>query len=216
MSVPKVIHRIWLGGEEPEWTYKLSFSWSRPGWEIHQWTDANIPTLFPLRNQDIWDRAPEIAPDHVGQLRSDVLRYELLDRFGGVYVDADFECLKPIDPLVDGVACFAAWEIQDKWLNNAILGSVGGHPFIRALTRELPRSVERLQGRAKPNRMTGPGLITRVYREHGQGVTVYDRELFYPYGFDEISDHGPGEHFEGAYAVHHWNNKRREQGVPVV
>lgn len=215
MSVPKIIHRIWLGGSEPDWTYRLSFTWSRPGWQIWQWTDANVPTLFPLRNQAIYDEAERIAPNHVGQLRSDILRYEILDRFGGVYVDADFECLKPIDPLVDGVACFTAWEVQGKWLNNAIIGAVTGHPYIRAVIRELPRNVERKRG-MKPNQMTGPGLVTPVYRKCPQGVTVYDRKLFYPYGFAEIENHRPGDTFEGAYAVHHWHNKRRERGVPAA
>ena len=35
--------------------------------------------------------------------RADVLRYEILRRHGGVYVDVDVECLRPLDDLLTGV-----------------------------------------------------------------------------------------------------------------
>ncbi len=55
--IPRIIHRIWLGGDEPEWLQAFAATWSRPGWQIWQWTDANVPSLFPLRNQTIYDGA---------------------------------------------------------------------------------------------------------------------------------------------------------------
>lgn len=209
--IPRRIHRIWLGGEEPEWMRGFANTWSRPGWEIWQWTDANVRTLFPLVNQDVYDRAEELAPDHVGQLRSDVLRYEILLRHGGVYVDADFECLRPIDELIDELHCFAAWEAPGRWINNAILGCVPGHHFIAKVVAGLRESVARNAG-AKPNKLTGPQYLTRVWHDFGAHVAVLDKRLFYPYTWAEL-ERG-GEEFPDAYAVHHWANRRRERGVP--
>lgn len=203
-----IVHRIWLGGDEPGWTRPFADTWRQPGWSVWQWTDDNIASLFPLRNQDIYDRAPQIAPHHTGQLRSDVLRYEILHRFGGVYVDTDFECLRPIDGLIEGVECFAAWEEPGRWVNNAILGCTPGHPFLDRLIDGLPRSV-RLNARFKPNRMSGPRYLTNVWRRNGKGVEVFDRELFYPYSWRDVADNAPGQDFPDAYAVHHWANKRR-------
>lgn len=211
--IPRIVHRIWLGGPEPEWTQPFAETWLRPGWELKQWGEAEVETLFPLANQVIYDEAPQLVPDHVGQLRSDVLRYEILHRFGGVYVDTDFECLRPIDPLLDGVQCFAAWEQPSRWINQAILGSTPQHPFLDALISELPANVEANAGH-KPNRLSGPRHITQVWLRHGRGVTIFDRELFYPYRFSEIAEHGPGEEWPNAYAAHHWNNRRRERSVP--
>lgn len=212
--IPRVVHRLWLGGEEPEWTRPFASTWEQPGWELRQWGEEEVADLFPLRNQSVYDRAPRLCPDHVGQLRSDVLRYEILERFGGVYVDADFECLRPIDDLLRGVDCFAAWEIQGKWINNAILGAVPTHPFIERLIQGLPASVRRNRG-AKPNRISGPQYVTRSWRHDGSRVRIFDQRLFYPYGFADIAEHGPDEEWPKAYAAHHWANRRREQGVPV-
>ena len=33
--------------------------------------------------------------------KSDIFRYEICARFGGVYIDADFEPLRPIEPLLE-------------------------------------------------------------------------------------------------------------------
>lgn len=202
-----------MGGPEPEWTQPFAATWEQPGWEVRDWTDDEVKSLFPLRNQAIFDRAQRLCPDHVGQLRSDVVRLEILERFGGVYVDTDFECLRPIDDLIAGVDCFAAWEIQGKWINNAIVGAVPTHPFIERLIRGLPANVRRYRG-ARPNKVSGPQYVTRQWNRDGRRVRIFDQRRFYPYGYKEIAEHGPGDEFPDAYAIHHWANQRRERGVP--
>lgn len=59
---------------------------------------------------------------------SSFLRLELLKRFGGIYLDTDCECLKPLDPLLDYEA-FAA-EQDGNRICNAVIGSVANHPWI--------------------------------------------------------------------------------------
>lgn len=213
--LPRTFHRIWLGGEEPAWLRPFADSWREhhPDWAFHQWDEEHVQELFPLRNQEIYDRAAEIVPSHVGQLRSDILRYEILCRFGGVYVDADFECLRPIDELIDGVECFAAWEQPGRWVNNAILGAPPRHPFIERLVDGLAANVDARAG-SKPNKLSGPQYLTPIFRADGEGVTVFDKALFYPYLWSEL--HRGGDDFAGAYAVHHWSNRRRERGAPLA
>ena len=57
--------------------------------------------------------------------RSDIIRLEVLFRFGGVYVDTDVECLRPIDPLLREGADFFAAYMRPGTVNNAVIGSVG-------------------------------------------------------------------------------------------
>lgn len=209
--IPRFIHRIWLGGTEPDWTQAFASTWARPGWQVIQWDEQRLEQMPALQNQDLFDRADEIAPSHVGQLRADILRLELLWRYGGVYVDADFECLKPIDPLVAGVECFAAW-VDDKWLNNALIGAAPEHPFIGRLIEELPRSIEQHPGK-RPAVATGPQFLTRTWRRYPDGVTLLAKEWVYPFDWTEL-ERGRDDVPEGAYAVHWWHNQRRERGVP--
>lgn len=215
MAIPRLTHRVWLGGPEPEWTAGFAETWQRPGWQLVTWDEEDIRSAFrPLRNQAIYDAADELAPDHVGQLRSDVVRLEILYMYGGLYVDTDFECLRPIDDLIEDLDCFAAWEVQDRWIANGLMGATPGHPFIGRLIDGLPSSVAHNRG-LRPNRMTGPKYLTRMWREHGEGVEVLSQDLIYPYGWAEIGAHGPGEVWPDAVACHHWQNMRRERGVPA-
>lgn len=209
VTPPKLIHQIWVGSPVPDGFDAYRRSWARhhPGWDIHLWTDGNLPKLA---NQRLYDAAADyVPPENIGQFRADIARYELLWRFGGVYVDIDFEALKPIDRLLDGVDCFAAWEIQDRWIANGFMGCVPKHPFVGRLIGELPASVERLRGN-RPNRSSGPQYLTRLYRQDPTQMTVFPTWLFYPYLYSDIGTvkaepPWPTE----CVAVHHWWNRRR-------
>lgn len=211
MAVPKVIHRIWIGGEEPEWQAGFRESWEQPGWELRQWGDEEVAELG-LRNQSLYDRA---RGRFAGQLRSDILRYEILHRYGGVYVDADFECRRPLaelEEMVDGASCFAAWEEQDIWINNALMGCEPGHSFVEELIARLPASLA-CQPHARPTITTGPQFLTGIYREaFVDEVRVLPQRLFYPYLWNELMRER--EEFPNAFAVHHWGNRRRERWQP--
>lgn len=201
----KLLHRIWIGGPEPAWTREFAATWERPGWEVIQWDDDSIKTLFPLHNQRLFDEAESIAPLNVGQFRTDVLRYEILFRYGGVYVDADFELLTTIDDL--DAPCWAAWETQDVWVNNAIMGAMKFHPFIWGLIEDLAGNVARNRG-ARPNVMSGPQFLTK---SRDETLTVYPEAWFYPYLWDNLNYDGD---YGEARAVHHWANRRRQRNIP--
>ena len=90
--IPKIIHQIWLGSPVPERYKEWMNSWRihNPEWLYILWTDETVAYL-KLYNQELYNKAR-----NYGQ-KSDILRYELLYKFGGLYVDIDFRCLKPFD-----------------------------------------------------------------------------------------------------------------------
>lgn len=194
----------------PEQYRVFAEGWQRlhPDWKYDLWDDATLP---PLQNQDLYDRADELCPGLAGQLRSDVVRYELLHRFGGVWVDVDFECLKPIDELLAGVGCFVAW-VNDEYVNNALMGASRRHRFIKRLIDGLPASIAAHPGEA-PRVVSGPQYLTKQWRADDGGLTVFPKEYFYPYLWNELSR--SGRSFSDAFAVHHWGNRRRERGRPL-
>lgn len=206
--IPKILHRIWLGSPMPDHLAAYGDTWAQhhPGWEQVLWTEENMPALF---NQRIFDAAEQVAPGHEGQLRSDVARYELLAEHGGVYIDCDLECLRPIDPLLEDVECFAGWELPGRWVNNAILGATPSHPFLADLIAGLPKNVRRQRGN-RPNKLTGPQYLTPVYRRHAKTVTVYPQEFFYGFLWSDIGTERDGYRHPDAYALHWWENKRRK------
>lgn len=207
MKIERLIHQAWFGGDIPPHLAAYSQTWSKlhPAWAMCRWNDITLPRLI---NQSLFDQAPDIAPNNIGQFKADILRYELLWRYGGMWVDYDFEAQKPIDGLIADVECFAAWEQDGVWVNNAILGSVPKHPFMKRCIDELEDSVRANPG-ARPNVMTGPQYMTKLYRDDPTGVVVFPQKLFYPYSWNEL--HRQGEEFPEAYCVHHWANARRRK-----
>lgn len=205
--IPKILHQIWIGPPMPAQLQAYTETWKHwhPGWEYQLWDEHGIAELN-LRNQNEYDRASQITPGFEGQLRSDLARYEILHTYGGVYVDADFECLRSIDTLIADLKAFAAWEVDGVWVNNAILGCIPGHPMFERIIDRIPDRIESRPGQ-RPNRLTGPHLLTTVYRQGKSGLHVFPKALFYPYLHNEL--HRQGESFPNAYAVHHWNNARR-------
>lgn len=203
--IPRTIHQIWIGESSPPAAFEAwSERWQElnPDWSYVRWSDC--PINFAVR--DLFDRAEEIVdPAGVGQFRADVLRYEILHRFGGVYVDLDFEPVRPlsaIDELVGAAEAWAAWEETGRWVGNAILGAEAGSPAMRVLLERLPRSCALNVGR-RATVVSGPQFLTPLWL----GLVALPRRLFYPYSWRELER--ADEPFPDAIAVHRWANKAK-------
>jgi mannosyltransferase OCH1-like enzyme/GT2 family glycosyltransferase len=93
--IPRDIHMIWLGGELPPKYTRLIESWKtfHPKWNFKIWNDKDAQN-FNMTNKVAFNSAINLG------VKSDVFRYEILYRHGGLYVDTDFECLKSFDDLL--------------------------------------------------------------------------------------------------------------------
>lgn len=166
-------------------------TWKRhhPDWEMRLWTEDELPELTH----------PEaFAKGRNHSERSNVLRYELLWRLGGVYIDTDMECRRPIDPILEGVSVFAG-NTRPGRIGSAIIGSVPGHPAFERAVELVPRGVD---AGGRQTEETGPGFLTSILTDFDD-VTVFEPAYFYPYRHDE--KHLSGADFPDAYAVHHWS-----------
>jgi mannosyltransferase OCH1-like enzyme len=198
----------------PDYLARCLTTWRifHPDWEFTLWTPEKLPEL---RHQVYFDDPRRWSPQsHPGQYRANLARYELLYDLGGVWVDCDLQCLRPIHTLLAGVTCFAAWEKQNRWINNAFIGCTPGHPAMAAVLDGIPASIESQPGK-RSNWQTGARYITPIL-ETRRDVRIFDQPLIYPYSYREL-ERG-GEEFPNAYAVHHWANARRQRQfeVPLV
>ena len=94
-KIPKKIHLIWLGGEKPK---KFNFLLERikeknKNYDVIEWNDNNIN--FELINQRLFDETENLGS------KSDILRFELLYKYGGIYMDYDFLQIKSFDELLE-------------------------------------------------------------------------------------------------------------------
>lgn len=104
--VPKILHQICLTPDSavsvPERYADFYASCLRKheDWQHVLWT--NDKALYFMT-----ERHPDLVPmwQGYGQTiqRTNILRYLVLEEFGGVYLDLDIECLHPLDELLVGV-----------------------------------------------------------------------------------------------------------------
>jgi mannosyltransferase OCH1-like enzyme len=204
MSIPKIFHAFWGGPPMPEHLRDYLRRWEalHPDWDLRVHTPGTLPEL---RNQDLFDQPEKYSPaSNPWQWKSDLARYELLYDVGGVYIDADLEPLKRIDPLLEGAQAVAAREDR-VYINNAFLGSVRRGRYIEAILAGLRRSVL-AQPRARVNRQIGAHYITRVARRTPGSVRILDTGLIYPLHWSEL-DQRDTKPVGEAYTRHHWWNK---------
>ena len=182
--IPRIFHQIWVGPDPmPEEYQDYRETWRRhhPGWEMRLWTEENLPS--DLVRKEAYERLRKPAE------RSDIIRIELLLRFGGIYVDTDYECLRSIEPLLDGVEFFTRY-VKRKGFGNGLIGATPGHPILERAVRELRPVTE--YGLDKAG--TGPIFLSRLVRKYPGDVTIFPREYFRPVT--------PADH-ERAYAINH-------------
>ncbi len=124
--IPLKIHQIWIGPkplpEKFKWMIK-SWQEKHPNWEYKLWTNEDLK-YFKLINQEAFDKAQNWGA------KSDIFRLEILKKFGGVYVDIDFECLKSLDILHHTYKFYCGVIIGDDVLANGIMGCISEHPII--------------------------------------------------------------------------------------
>jgi len=181
--VPRIIHQIWVGpnGFPDEFRgYQRSWQQQHPDWVLRFWTEDNLPD--DLQRPEALDRLRTPAE------RSDILRLEVLHREGGVYVDTDFECRRPLDPHIEDLDFFTAY-LKPGRVNNAFIGSVPGHPILERALREMqPREFYGYDKAA-----AGPLFLDQLLKQYAD-VKAFDPPLFYP---------NTPEQQESAIAIHH-------------
>src|SRR6201995_1444549 len=139
--IPKIIHQSWKVAEVPLRWQPFQASWraNHPGYEYMYWTDeanrAFVATHFP-----------QFLPVYDGYklpiCRADLARYLVVCHYGGLYVDMDFESLRPLDDLLVGRELVFAQEpeshlqkpsMRSRGLSrivcNALFASVPRHTF---------------------------------------------------------------------------------------
>lgn len=203
LKIPKIIHQIWIGGPVPEAFHAYMQTWQdmHPEWDYKLWTDDTISSFMPLYNQSFYDET-----DSPG-VKSDLLKWEIIYRYGGVYVDVDFECLRSLDMfhyLYDFYTALQPLDTQFLQLGAALFAAVPYHPILKECIESIK---DDWHYKGAPTK-SGPVHFTKAfYRTAGKTNMIdiaFPAFYFYPLGcrddqlnYDEWIDNG-------AYAIHHW------------
>ena len=212
--IPKILHHVWPGADpfRPELAfYRQEWVRRHPDWSLLFWR-LGRPEDLPVADARV---AKILADDRLTvTVKSDILRLHVLDRFGGVYVDTDMECLRPFDSLLGAEGGFFCGLETPSFACPSVMGATPRHPLVGGLLAAAIVRVFRLgpEANAKPNEVTGPHLLTSLLREYPE-VTVHPVDTFYPLGGHPRGDddtRGARPPGPGTYAIHHWHGMRPE------
>ena len=128
-TIPKTIHQIWVGPREVPKKWMDTWKEKNPNFKYKLWTEKEIEKL-DLQNRELYDM---FMKDKCYSGASDVARAEILLKEGGIYIDADTECVTSMEN-----APFMAWDFfgaysfdLDSRLNNSPMGCTPGHPYMK-------------------------------------------------------------------------------------
>src|SRR5450759_1503847 len=139
--IPKIIHQVWEGrnGEAPDKILlRLAETWKteNPSWEYRFWNYKMIDKFLSENFPGFIERYNSFRYD---VQRWDAIRYLILLKHGGVYADLDYECLEPLDWLINKKDCCLGLDPPDHArifkksfiISNAFMAVIPQHEFFK-------------------------------------------------------------------------------------
>ncbi|MGE0009520.1 MAG: glycosyltransferase [Candidatus Babeliales bacterium] len=220
-KIPKIIHHIWLGGPMPEQYVLWRKKWQdmHPDWTFMLWTDKEV-AHFHLENQEYYDETTSYGE------KANLLRYELLYQFGGLYVDTDCECYKQFDFLHHCCDFYAGCEYPQRsyagsriMVGNSIMASRPGHPLVRAFIDGIQHTWQEEMQVARSGTRYATDIIKKMLPKARDVIMIFPANIFYPWATaknpweEPITDQETFVQPE-SWSLHYWHftwNKRPQK-----
>lgn len=159
--------------------------------EYRMWTDEDL-------DQFVRESFPDLYPFYMRYIynisRIDFARYLILQTFGGVYADMDYEYMEPVMNLWNisddfDVAVVESPFPNNEYVQNSFMMSTKGHKFWEFVIHVMQITTE---GTILDT--TGPRMLSKcvmVARKNGIDVHVLDKKVFNPSYEDQEAFNAP-------------------------
>ena len=191
--IPRIIHQTWKTREIPPRLRQFQDSWRahHPDWEYRLWVDEDIPRFIHECYPQFADAFDRLEPKI---MKIDFARVAFMHHFGGLYVDLDFEALRPLTPLLSEARIVVGREQGGigmyfrgrDFVCNALLASPAGHPLWLEVMQEMIRRY-RPRRRFEPEAfhvlrlsLEGFDAVLEAYGNANEDLVITSHELFYP------------------------------------
>lgn len=231
LRIPLYMHHVWFGNPLSDYFKALRKTWidNHPAWVHILWTDNAVndelaSVVYSFQELDTLlanggvsrivvvvdklsfnNRQHFDAARNYGE-RSDILKWEIVYRYGGVYIDVDFECYKPLDTLhycfdfYTGLQPLDTGRVQ---LGAALFAAHPYHPILERCVKDINPGIGPIVIRTGPIHFTLCCMRT-IKNCKGNNI-VFPASYFYPCGYEQRSLHPSLWYKKEAYAIHHWS-----------
>lgn len=196
-TIPKILHQIWIGDASKMPTELMQTWQNMKGWTYKLWTEKDIDELG-LKNRKLYDYFYNKGCYYGA---SDVVRIEILERFGGLYIDADSKRLENIDELMN-CSFLSVYSNTEGRIANGVMGAIKNHPIISNYIIEMgkARTVEPVWS------TIGGTLFTEMILKYQDDRTSLLKPItFYPFDSKGVKCFGHGK----TYSRHFWKSTHR-------
>jgi len=188
-KIPKKIHQIWIGSDLPIKYLRLIRAWidKHPDWEYKLWTDRDVES-FGMVNKKLFDTI-----DNKG-LKSDIFRYEIIYRHGGMYLDTDFKCIKSFDDLLYLDFFSGSGFTAHPCAFTGLFATYAGNPLLLKIINALtPKIATPPRNYGEMMKMIGSDFFSEIIMEYitetQEKAVIFPKNYFYPFPSDLRDDY---------------------------
>lgn len=188
IGIPKILHQIWIGTRPVPyvWTDTWKEFCKKYGWKHMLWTNKEVAE-FKLKNQASFDKSVSY------QKKSDILRYEIMYKYGGMYLDADMiwlgKDLGKYMPFTTSNFIGVQEPFSEMYsvlgrpyLANGFFCCSKNHVIMKKCIRFLPARDKKYN---KTFISTGPGLLNSAVQDYP--ITLLPENWVFPVSFKNLS-----------------------------
>lgn len=187
-EIPRTIHYIWFGyGEKSDLIKRCTKITSEKlsDWDVKEWTEDN----YEISDCAYCDEAYQHKKY---PFASDYARFDILYRYGGVYLDTDVELIKKIPESFLKDEGFTGIESNNKIAPGLVFACKPGNPIVREI-KEMYEKDHFILADGSMNTKTVVDRVTEIFSRHGfqmngkeqivDGFHIYPVEYFCAYDF---------------------------------
>jgi len=166
--IPRIIHYAWFGSlEKHKLIKKCIASWRKhcPDYQFIEWNETNVDfSGHKLINKYVNDGNWVLA--------SDFVRWYAVGEYGGVYLDADIELIRPLDDLLHFNLFCGCQDRKNTEISDAVIGAIKGNDFLKEMLNSLVGSFE-----------NGHSFSSKYFTDtlkKNKKITIFPHFYFYP------------------------------------
>ena len=190
--IPKIIHQLWIGEKLAPINLMNTWKEKHPDYEYIYWNEEELKKRnFISCLQNKIDEMDEING------KADILRWEILYHYGGIYLDLDMDGLKNMEEILLHNAVFpideyinsfnGRFQRYKKFYNNEqyfLLGQYAfaaepKNPFIKSLIDNIHNNINKIIKTVNHNHedyvytTTGPDYVSKIYLEYKDKENIH-------------------------------------------
>lgn len=182
--IPKIIHQTWKTDEIPKkWVYfSKKVQKLNPDWEYKLWTDHDIDVFVKEKFSDFYDTFQGFSKQI---MKVDVIRYLIMYKIGGVYLDLDYEVLQPFTfdeyQVVLPQNRSITYGDKENQIGNCFFASEPNHVFWKDVISDLKNNPPVVDNYDQVVEATGPLLLTRIFYQNSyDSIYTPERMVYHP------------------------------------